>query len=68
MESIKLAKDTCINHVVQIRNCCPLALKDIKDGLIVPISYIIGGASLSLCWKLATIAAIYTKGDKKLRT
>ena len=51
-------------------NCHPRVLKEIKDGLILPL-YLLFAKSLqdgvlSNSWKDATITAIHKKGNRKL--
>ena len=51
-------------------NCHPRVLKNVKDGLIVPIYYLynksLEEAILPFSWKEATITPIFKKGDRKL--
>ena len=53
-------------------NCHPLILKNVKEGLVVPLYYLycksLEEASLPLSWKEATITAVFKKGDRKFRT
>ena len=51
-------------------NCHPRVLKNVKDGLIVPLYYLynksLEEAILPFSWKEATITPIFKKGDRKL--
>ena len=51
-------------------NCHPRVLKEIKDGLILPLYLLFNKSlqesSLPSCWKLATVTAIHKKGDTNL--
>ena len=51
-------------------NCHPRLLKEIKDGLILPLYFLfdksLQESSLLFCWKLATVTAIHKKGDTNL--
>ena len=51
-------------------NCHPRVLKEIKDGLILPLYLLFNKSlqesSLPSCWKLATVTSIHKEGDTNL--
>ena len=78
LQSISLTHQDVLNQLNRLKtnkSCGPdnvhsRVIKEVKDGLTVPLYYIfrksLEEAVLPMSWKQATVTAIYKKGDKKL--